>query len=172
MSEPIDHDFIPFTSDYDFKVTFEEVKTDLEKLIFTIKNAHIMSTSTASKPAFGEEDWLSIPMGELDIRNMSPEKYLEYQHWLVQEAETKRREEELKEEGKIETIKDLIKEGTISFKNIAETRKYSKETIEQVKKLLVIELIEESMLPLSSIAQMADVSEEFVREALKKKKTS
>lgn len=91
-----------------FNLSAEEVQTDLEKLIFTIKNAHKMTT-TAEKPLFWEEDWLNIPMGELDIRTMSPERYEAYQYWLVHQADMARFEREQKEriekskiEGKIE----------------------------------------------------------------------
>ena len=44
-------------------------------------------TDKAEKPAFWEEDWLNIPMGELDIRTLSPERYEAYQYWLVQQAD-------------------------------------------------------------------------------------
>ena len=68
---------------------------------------------TSEKPSFWQEDWLNIPLGELDIRTMSPDRYEAYQYWLVHEAEAKRaaeeRETKAKIEGKIEMIKELLK---------------------------------------------------------------
>ncbi len=112
-----------------FNLSVEELQTDLEKLIFTIKNAHKM-TAAKEKPAFWEEDWLNIPMGELDIRTMSPERYEAYQYWLVHQADMERLEREQREstekakiegkiEGKIEIIKELIKEGLLPISSIA-----------------------------------------------------
>ena len=112
-----------------FNLSVEEVQTDLEKLIFSIKNGHKMTT-TAEKPLFWEEDWLNIPMGELDIRTLSPERYEAYQYFLVHQAEAERLEREQKEraerskiegkiEGKIEIIKELLKEGLLPVSSIA-----------------------------------------------------
>jgi predicted transposase/invertase (TIGR01784 family) len=131
-----------------FDLTVDKVKTDLEKLVFTIKNAHVMVATEAAKPTFWEEDWLSVPLGELDIRTMSPEKYEAYQYWLVHDAEAKRLEDELKAEGKIE--------GKI-----------------EEKTLMIKELIKEGLIPISSIARIGRVSEEFVwkiKEELDKEK--
>ncbi len=96
---------------------------------------------TSEKPKFWQEDWLNIPLGELDIRTLSPDKYEAYQYWLVHEAEAKRLEEELKAKAKIE--------GKIEGK------------IEE-KILMIKELLKEGLIPLSSIARIGRVSEEFV----------
>ena len=153
-----------------FTLTADEVKTDLEKLIFTMKNAHIMAATKAPKPAFWDEEWLSIPIGELDIRKMSHERYEAYQYWLVHEAEAKRLEEERQEQseirgeirGEIKTLKNLVKDGTITFESLTKSGKYSAEMILKVKELFVEELINEGLLPLRKIALMAFVSDEFV----------
>lgn len=128
-----------------FDLTVDKVKTDLEKLVFTIKNAHIMVATNAEKPKFWEEDWLSIPLGELDIRTMTPEKYEAYQYWLVHNAEAKRLEDELKEEGrteeKIEMIKELIKEDLIPLSSIARIARVSEEFVSKIKEDLENERI-------------------------------
>ncbi|MBL7814527.1 MAG: Rpn family recombination-promoting nuclease/putative transposase [Saprospiraceae bacterium] len=135
-----------------FSLSADKVKSDLEKLIFTIKNAHIMA-EIAEKPAFWEEDWLKIPIGELDIRTLSPDRYRAYQYWLVNQAEIEREKEETqklivksKTEGKIEGII----EGKIE---------------------IIKELLKEGLLPINSIAKVAHVTEAFVldiQEKLKK----
>lgn len=92
---------------------------------------------TSEKPTFWQEDWLNIPLGELDIRTMSPDRYEAYQYWLVHEAEAKRAEEERETKAKIE--------GKI-----------------EEKTLMIKELLKEGLIPLSSIARIGRVSEEFV----------
>ena len=125
-----------------------------------------MAATKAPKPAFWDEEWLRIPMGELDIRKMSHERYEAYQYWLVHEAEAKRLEEERQEQseirGEIKTLKNLVKDGTITFESLTKSGKYSAEMILKVKELFVEELIKEGLLPLSKIAPIASVSEEFV----------
>lgn len=101
-------------------------------------------TATKEKPAFWEEDWLNIPMGELDIRTMSPERYEAYQYWLVHQADMARIEREQKERAERDTIRAKI-EGKTEGK------------IEIIK-----ELLKEALLPVSSIAKVAHVSEAFV----------
>ncbi|MBL7816347.1 MAG: hypothetical protein JNL70_15105 [Saprospiraceae bacterium] len=142
------------------------------------------------KPKFWEEDWLNIPMGELDIRTLSPERYEAYQYWLVHEAEAKRYEKEVIEkgrmegimqgmmqgkiegikegrmegrmEGEIKMLKDLVKKGVLSFKSIETVPNISSELIQKAKEEIINELLTEDLLPLSSIAQIADVSEDVV----------
>jgi predicted transposase/invertase (TIGR01784 family) len=149
-----------------FTLKVEEVKTDLEKLIFTIKNAHIM-TATAEKPTFWEEDWLNIPLGELDIRTMSPERYEAYQYWLVHQAEEERWKNER------ERAERELSDKQIEFSNREkELLNKERELLERTARIenskiegkieIIKELLREGLLPLSSIAKVAHVSEEFV----------
>lgn len=136
-----------------FNLTLEEVKSDLEKLIFTIKNAHKMTT-TSEKPTFWEEDWLNVPLGELDIRTLSPERYEAYQYWLVHQADNERWERELIERSQRTGMQRGIEEGMEKGKIEGK--------IEMIK-----ELLKEGLLPISSIAKVAHVSDEFVMEIKK-----
>ena len=103
-------------------------------------------TTTAEKPLFWEEDWLNIPMGELDIRTLSPERYEAYQYFLVHQAEAERLEREQKEraerskiegkiEGKIEIIKELLKETVDEAKKLKEKLTDFKDKIREKKDL-------------------------------------
>lgn len=71
-----------------FLLTSEEVISDLDKLIFTIKYGIEMQDST-NKPAFLEEDWLKSALDKLDIRAMTPDEYEAYMHYLVVQADRK-----------------------------------------------------------------------------------
>ncbi len=55
-----------------------DIKTDLDKLIYTMKNLHTV-TETSQFPTFWNEDWLKKAISELDIRNMTPEQKLAYE---------------------------------------------------------------------------------------------
>jgi flagellar biosynthesis/type III secretory pathway protein FliH len=46
---------------------------DLEKLIYTMKEAHKLAT-TEEKPDFMEEDWIQAAIKELDSSNLDPEQ--------------------------------------------------------------------------------------------------
>lgn len=139
-----------------FTLSADEVKSNLEKLIFTIKNAHKM-TAKAEKPAFWEEDWLNIPMGELDIRTLSPERYEAYQYWLVQQADNERWEKELIERSQRTGMERGIAEGIEKGIEKGMEKGKIEGKIEIIK-----ELLKEGLLPISSIAKVAHVSQEFV----------
>lgn len=57
-----------------FVVAAENCTTDLEKLIFTMKEAH-KNSENGQKPEFMQEDWLEVAIRELDSRRKSQEEY-------------------------------------------------------------------------------------------------
>lgn len=61
-----------------FQMKVKDIQTDLEKLIYTMKNLHTV-TETSQFPTFWNEDWLKKAISELDIRNMTPEQKLAYE---------------------------------------------------------------------------------------------
>ena len=129
-----------------FRLTAKTVTTDLEKLIFMLKNA-VEMTATKSKPAFLEEDWLKEAFIELDIRNMTPEQYESYMHHLANEAEEKRYDERLKMESEIKGKMQGKIEGKMEVK------------IEMIQSLLL-----DGIYPIERIAQTAKVPIDFVLE--------
>jgi predicted transposase/invertase (TIGR01784 family) len=60
-----------------FNLKAHEIKTDFEKLIYSIKYDKLME-NTATRPAFMEEEWLKSAFDQLDLRAMTPEKYRDY----------------------------------------------------------------------------------------------
>jgi predicted transposase/invertase (TIGR01784 family) len=98
-----------------FKVKEKDVKTDLEKLIFTIKNAEDMvKLPKNQRPLFVQEPWLDSALQELDTRGFSPEKYEAYARYMMQQAEDEREKEDAAEEnrqqGKTEVIIGMLQE--------------------------------------------------------------
>ncbi len=122
-----------------FKVEEKNIKTDLEKLIFTIKNAEKMvQLPKNQRPAFVQEDWLDSALQELDTRSFSPEKYEAYARFMMQQAE----EEREKEEDAAENRRRGLLEG---------------------KNEVIIGMLQEAM-PVSLIAKIAKVDVRFVED--------
>jgi predicted transposase/invertase (TIGR01784 family) len=90
-----------------FNLSEEEISTDLEKLIFTMKNF----TSYSNKiqyPMFWNEDWLQSAINELDTRKFSPEQRLKYETTLAQNALAVQLEKEMLENAVLNTKKEAI----------------------------------------------------------------
>jgi predicted transposase/invertase (TIGR01784 family) len=80
-----------------FNLKAEDIKTDFDKLIYTIKYDRLME-NTATRPAFMEEEWLKSAFDELDLRAMTPEKYSAYMMYKMRLDENERIKEELMRE--------------------------------------------------------------------------
>lgn len=55
-----------------FSKQVADIKTDLEKLVYTMKTLH--TTEPTQYPAFWDEEWLKRAIDELDTRKMTPEE--------------------------------------------------------------------------------------------------
>ena len=101
-----------------FHLTEAEVRTDLEKLIFTMKNAH-QYESGDYMPPFMHEKWLEKAVSEIDRRNLSPndlfmlEKSIAQNRMVinVRKRELKEAKKVAKEEGKAEGKAEGKEEG-------------------------------------------------------------
>jgi predicted transposase/invertase (TIGR01784 family) len=62
-----------------------EVETDLDKLLWIMKNLH--KTQPMALPIFINEDWLKQAIGDLDTRQMSIEERYAYEYALAANAE-------------------------------------------------------------------------------------
>ena len=90
----------------------ENCTTDLDKLIFTMKEAHKMA-SGLDQPAFMKEDWIVAALHELDTRALSPERRASLSIFLAKELSERHAQAELAaevESGKQELaeIKEMI----------------------------------------------------------------
>ena len=70
-----------------FDVPKSAITTDLEKLIFTLKNFEkIAMQPTTEHPAFWTEEWLDAAIQELDARKLTPEQYEQYANELARQG--------------------------------------------------------------------------------------
>ena len=119
-----------------FKLKADEIKTDFEKLVYSIKYDKLME-NTATRPAFMEEDWLKSAFDQLDLRAMTPEKYRDYMMYKMRVAEGERlREELISESEKRGEIKSAIKFTDWDNAKIAADLKVEIELVEQIRKEL------------------------------------
>jgi len=61
-----------------FSLEADEVQTDLEKLVYTMKTIHT-TTQPTQFPAFWNEEWLQVAIDELDKRKMTPDERFAYE---------------------------------------------------------------------------------------------
>jgi predicted HTH domain antitoxin len=110
-----------------FKKKLKDVQTDLDKLIYTMKNLHKVK-KPIQYPQFWDEEWLNVAIQELDKKAMTPEQRLGYEmaisaNALVVKNENKKiqKAEERKErELKVEAVTKALKRGKLSIEEIAE----------------------------------------------------
>ena len=124
-----------------FNVRKENIKTDLEKLIFTIKNLKRM-VKEAKKSDFMKEDWIDSAVGELNTRAFTPAQYEAYMRHLVQQADTQKADER--------KAKRLRREGEIK----GEIKGVTKVVVGLLRKAMSVQLI----------AEAAEVDVQFVED--------
>ncbi len=61
-----------------FTKQLTDIQTDLDKLIYTMKNLHTV-TEASQFPKFWDEEWLKKAISEVDLRNMTAEQKLAYE---------------------------------------------------------------------------------------------
>lgn len=101
-----------------FKKKLPSVKTDLDKLIYTMKTIH-KATKPKQFPQFWNEEWLEAAIKELDTRAMTPEKRMAYEmtlsaNALAVENENRKIQEAREAENlavKAETVKKALSKG-------------------------------------------------------------
>lgn len=72
----------------------ENCTTDLDKLIYTMKEAHKIASSL-EQPAFMQEDWIVAALHELDTRALSPERRASLSIFLAKELSERHQQAEL-----------------------------------------------------------------------------
>ena len=104
-----------------------QVKTDIDKLIYTMKTLHKVK-SKRQFPEFWDEEWLKTAIQEVDRSAMSAEKRLAYEMLIAQNAVAvygeKKKIEEAEERTKLavktQAIKKLLLRGKATVEEIAE----------------------------------------------------
>ena len=69
-----------------FTTPLAAITTDLEKLLYTMKNLHNTSPDPIQWPEFWTEEWIQIAIDELDRRSLTPEQLLQYEMTLARNA--------------------------------------------------------------------------------------
>ena len=122
-----------------FDKEVSDIKTDLEKLIYTMKALHTTTEST-QYPQFWSEEWLKKAIDELDTRKMTPEERAYFARVTAANAEAvkaeKQRINEAVESIKIEAIKNLLKLQTLTLKQIATSLDVSVDFVSYVQQEL------------------------------------
>ena len=103
-----------------------EIKTDLEKLVYTMKTLH--TTEHTQYPAFWNEEWLKQAIDELDTRKMTPEERAYFARVTAANAEAVKAEKQKIQEAreaenvavKTEVITKSLKRGKLTVEEIAE----------------------------------------------------
>jgi predicted transposase/invertase (TIGR01784 family) len=106
-----------------FRKKLKDVHTDLDKLIYTMKNLHKIK-KPIQYPQFWDEEWLNVAIQELDKKAMTPEQRLGYEmaisaNALVVKNENKKIQK-VEEALKIEAVKKALKRAKLSIEEIAE----------------------------------------------------
>jgi predicted transposase/invertase (TIGR01784 family) len=114
-NETIDDQMTFVTVELDkFTKQENEVETDLDKLIFTMKNLHSY-TETSQFPKFWTEEWLKKAISEIDLKSMTPEQVLAYEMTLSANALAVKNEnkkiKEAKNQKAIEVIEKCLSKG-------------------------------------------------------------
>jgi predicted transposase/invertase (TIGR01784 family) len=136
------------------KFDLEEVdcQTDLQKLIFTMKNLGKISEPTQF-PEFWNEEWLNIAIKELDTRALTPEEHLIYEMTIAKNAVIVRKEDK--------KLREAIEKAT----EIA-TEKATKKATEITNLVVKTQTVKNALLKgldVHLVAEIADTSIEFVK---------
>ena len=120
-----------------FRLSANEVQTNLEKLVYTMKTIHT-TTQPTQFPRFWTEEWLQIAIDELDKRKMTPDERFAYERTLAINAEAIRvvnaQVQEAKQEVQTEAIRKMLQGGKLSITEIADYVGVPLEVVEQVRR--------------------------------------
>lgn len=107
-----------------FKKKLKDVHTDLDKLIYTMKNLHKIK-KPIQYPQFWDEEWLNVAIQELDKKAMTPEQRLGYEMAISANALAIKNENKKITTIKIEAVTNALKRGKLSIEEIAEDNNVS-----------------------------------------------
>lgn len=117
-----------------FTLQAEEIKTDLEKLLYTMKTLHKVK-DPIQYPQFWNEEWLKIAIDELDRRKMTPDERAAFAMTIARNAEAV-----YAEKRKIEALKrDAVTRGLqvgLAVDLIAQINDVSTEFVQDIQNQL------------------------------------
>lgn len=123
-NELIDEQMTFITVELDkFDKDLGDIKSDLDKLIYTMKTVHEVTEPTQFPP-FWDEEWLRVAIQELDKRAFTPEQRLSYEMTISANALAIKNENKKIEEAinlkDTETVTKALKRGKLTLDEIAE----------------------------------------------------
>ena len=117
-----------------FDIPVTEVRTNLEKLVYTMKT--LDKTPFAEYPDFWDEEWLRRAIQELNTRSMTAEERYQFARVTAKNAEAiwaeKRKIEEAKEEIKTAIVRNALKMG-LPVEQAATLAEVSVDFVEQIR---------------------------------------
>lgn len=136
QNETIDDQLTFVTVELDkFLKRVNEVESDLDKLIYTMKNLHTI-TEASQFPKFWNEEWLKRAILEVDLRNMTPEQKLAYEMTLSANALAVKNENKKIDAVKESFVVSLIEQTDFDDEKIADLSNTSSEFVTRVRKKL------------------------------------
>ncbi|AYQ33037.1 Rpn family recombination-promoting nuclease/putative transposase [Runella sp. SP2] len=134
QNETIDDQLTFVTVELDkFLKRVKEVESDLDKLIYTMKNLHTI-TEASQFPKFWNEEWLKRAILEVDLRNMTPEQKLAYEMTLSANALAVKNENKKIDAVKESFVVSLIEQTDFDDEKIADLSSTSIEFVTRVRK--------------------------------------
>lgn len=118
-----------------FTKQLTEIKTDLDKLIYTMKNLHTL-TEASQFPKFWNEDWLKKAINEVDLRAMTAEQKLAYEMAISANALAVKNENKKLQAREAKFVKNLIAQNKFSIEEIADLADVSIEFVKDVQNKL------------------------------------
>jgi predicted transposase/invertase (TIGR01784 family) len=119
-----------------FTKKVENIKTDLDKLIYTMNTLHTV-TDIKDFPKFWSEEWLKKAISEVDLRNLTSEQKLAYEMTISANVLAVKNETKKIMSVKIEAIKKALKRNKLSIEEIAEDNDVSNDFVIDVQKTLL-----------------------------------
>ena len=99
-----------------FQKTLEQIETDLDKLLYTMKLTDT-ATGEVKLPNFTKEDWLEETLKELDRSNLTPEQRAELEMTIAGNVSER---EALENELKTKALDNLLRRGKLTEQEIAD----------------------------------------------------
>jgi predicted transposase/invertase (TIGR01784 family) len=118
-----------------FTLTDNICKTDLEKLIYTMKMLHKV-TQPIQFPKFWDEKWLKIAIDELDSRKMSPDEKANLEILIARNAEAVYSEKRKIDAEKEKIVINLLLDGQMNDAKIAKMANVTLAFVNKVKQKL------------------------------------
>ena len=146
-----------------FNLRQEEVKTDLDKLLYTMKTTEKTSVlEPFNPPEFWDEEWMKAAVEELNLRAMTPQERFAYQKALIKYRMAAQITEDLEREAaeaqqETARIKEEIRQKEQETNFIKEEIKQREQEAARAKEAAIIKMLTSGLLSDEQIAEFQNV---------------